>query len=193
MNCKTDMATPKAPLLECLCDYALSIGAEAIEVEYKDGRDWVFAYTGATGIGIASYKSASAEAKQLRRSLYAAAKKAFHTVLGGQSYILKVRIRESFGEDLFAVSLRAGPKPKPSDPPGFTAKQGQYLAFIYHYTVVHRQSPAERDLEHYFRVSPPSIHNMILTLERNGFIERTPGQARSIRLLVPPEKLPPLG
>jgi len=33
---------------------------------------------------------------------------------------------------------------------------------------------------------------MIKTLERNGFIQRTPGQARSIRLLVAPEHLPAL-
>ena len=34
---------------------------------------------------------------------------------------------------------------------------------------------------------------MIKTLELGGFIERTPGQARSIRLSVRPEHLPVLG
>jgi DNA-binding MarR family transcriptional regulator len=76
--------------------------------------------------------------------------------------------------------------------PPFTAKQGQYLAFIHYYTKIHRQAPAESDLERYFRVSPPSIHDMIKTLERNSLIERTPGRARSIRLLVRPEHLPRL-
>jgi hypothetical protein len=33
---------------------------------------------------------------------------------------------------------------------------------------------------------------MILTLEKRGFIERTPGQARTIRVLIPPEELPDL-
>ncbi len=33
---------------------------------------------------------------------------------------------------------------------------------------------------------------MIKTLERNGLIEKTPGQARSIRLLVDPQHLPRL-
>jgi hypothetical protein len=33
---------------------------------------------------------------------------------------------------------------------------------------------------------------MIVTLERNGLIERTPGEARSIRLMVAPEHLLPL-
>jgi hypothetical protein len=46
--------------------------------------------------------------------------------------------------------------------------------------------------ERYFRVSPPSVHEMIKTLERNGLIERTPGQARSIRLCVKAENLPRL-
>jgi len=47
-------------------------------------------------------------------------------------------------------------------------------------------------MQQYFRVSPPSVHQMILALEANGLIERTPGQARSIRLLIPREALPDL-
>ena len=73
-----------------------------------------------------------------------------------------------------------------------TQKQGQYLAFIFYYTKIHGYSPAEADLQEYFRVSPPSVHQMILTLERRGFIARVAGQARSIRLLVAPEALPQL-
>ena len=41
-------------------------------------------------------------------------------------------------------------------------------------------------------VTPPTVHQMVLTLERRGFIQRIPGQARSITLIVPPESLPPL-
>jgi repressor LexA len=44
----------------------------------------------------------------------------------------------------------------------------------------------------YFRVSPPSVHQMVLTLETHGLIERTPWQARSIRLLLLREDLPDL-
>src|SRR5262249_5647174 len=50
--------------------------------------------------------------------------------------------------------------------PSFTPKQGQYLAFIHLYTRLHRQPPAEPDMQEYFRVSPPSVHQMVLT--RNG-------------------------
>ena len=74
----------------------------------------------------------------------------------------------------------------------YTGKQGQYLAFIYYYSKVHGRPPAEADMQQYFRVSPPSVHQMILTLETRGLIERTPRQARSIRLLISREELPDL-
>lgn len=74
----------------------------------------------------------------------------------------------------------------------FTAKQGQYLAFIYHYTKVNRRAPSQADIQSYFKVSPPSVHQMILTLERRGLLSRTPGAARAIQVLVPREDLPHL-
>lgn len=181
-----------ATLLEGLCGHALSLGADSIEVEYKDGREWVFANRMGAGIGIASYKSSSADAKELRGNLYAATKKPVRAAIDGRVYILKARIFDSFGDDAFAVSIDPAPKLDPSVAPRFTPKQGQYLAFIHYYTKIHGRAPAESDLERYFRVSPPSIHDMIKTLERNGLIERVPGQARSIRVCVPSEYLPRL-
>ena len=77
-----------------------------------------------------------------------------------------------------------------SGAPRFTATQGQYLAFIYAYQRVQGRPPAEADLQRYFRVTPPTVHRMLLTLDRDGHIRRTPGVARSIELLVPPEHLP---
>jgi len=82
------------------------------------------------------------------------------------------------------------PETPPTSPPAFTATQGQYLAFIYAYTRLHRRAPAESDFQHYFQVTPPVVHQMILTLERQGFIRRIPRAARSITLLLPPESLP---
>jgi Mn-dependent DtxR family transcriptional regulator len=74
----------------------------------------------------------------------------------------------------------------------FTPKQGQYLAFIYAYTRVVGRPPAEADLQRHFRVSPPSVHQMVLTLERVGLIRRQAGVARCIEVLVAPEALPVL-
>ena len=138
-------------LLEGLSSHALSLGAQAIAVEYKDHREWVFANRGGISIGIANYASSSADAKELRGNLYAAAKKPVRTVIGGQVCILKVRVFDSFGEDAFEVTIDPAPKLDPSIALSFTAKQGQYLAFIYSYTKIHRQ--AESDLQRYFRVS----------------------------------------
>jgi|GEM_PF-1592876 len=98
-------------------------------------------------------------------------------------------------------SLRAawrppGAKPRPMvpssspDAPRFTPKQGQYLAFIYAYTRVMGRPPAEADMQRHFGVSPPTVHQMILTLERAGLIRRRPGVARSIEVLIAPESLP---
>jgi prevent-host-death family protein len=58
----------------------------------------------------------------------------------------------------------------------YTERQGQYLAFIHSYTMTHRRAPSELEMQNYFKVSPPSVHQMVLTLERRGLIERKPGQ-----------------
>ncbi len=74
----------------------------------------------------------------------------------------------------------------------FTELQGQYLAFIHAYTKINRRPPAEADMQRYFEVTPPSVHRMVLELEKRGLIERTPGSARSITVRVTPEHLPVL-
>jgi DNA-binding MarR family transcriptional regulator len=76
--------------------------------------------------------------------------------------------------------------------PSFTEKQGQYLAYIHAYTLVMGRPPAEADLQRHFRVTPPSVHSMVLALERAGLIRREPGRARSITVLVDPTALPQL-
>ena len=45
-------------------------------------------------------------------------------------------------------------------------------------------------MQRYFKVSPPSVHQMVLTLERLGLIRRQARVSRSIELLVAPEDLP---
>jgi DNA-binding MarR family transcriptional regulator len=75
-------------------------------------------------------------------------------------------------------------------PHRFTEKQGQYLAFIYVSAHMFHQAPAEADMQRHFRVSPPSVHQIVLGLERDGRIARQPGVARSINILVPPQELP---
>lgn len=59
----------------------------------------------------------------------------------------------------------------------FTEKQGHYLAFIYTYSHMFGRPPAETDMQRHFGVSPPSVHQMIVTLERNGL--HSPSSRRS--------------
>lgn len=73
---------------------------------------------------------------------------------------------------------------------GYTPLQGQYLAFIYAYTTLNRRPPAEADMQTFFSVTAPSVHQMVLQLERLGLIRRTPRAARSIELLISPDSLP---
>jgi repressor LexA len=66
------------------------------------------------------------------------------------------------------------------------------LAFIYHYSKLNRRPPAEADIEKYFRVAPPTVHQMIKKLDEKGLITRIPRQPRTIQVLVPSDKLPEL-
>ena len=74
----------------------------------------------------------------------------------------------------------------------FTSRQGQYLAFIHAYTLVNGRPPAQADIQRFFRVTPPSVHQMLLTLERDRLISRRPGVPRSIAVLVDRSELPQL-
>lgn len=76
--------------------------------------------------------------------------------------------------------------------PAFTELQGQYLAFIYAYSKIHRRPPAEADMQRFFQVTPPTVHRMVKDLHSKGFINRTPRVPRSIELLVRPDDLPVL-
>ncbi len=79
-----------------------------------------------------------------------------------------------------------------SPSPRFTETQGQYLAFIHAYTLVNGRPPAEADFQRFFRVTPPSVHNLIIELERRGLITRVPRQPRSIATTVGEDELPRL-
>ena len=79
---------------------------------------------------------------------------------------------------------------KLAERPPFTQLQGQYLAFIYAYSRIFKQPPAEADMRRHFQVTAPSVHQMVITLEKAGLIKREPGTARSIQLLLAAEALP---
>jgi hypothetical protein len=83
---------------------------------------------------------------------------------------------------------QAGDEPRPV----FTPLQGQYLAFIHTYTLVNGQPPAEHEMMRFFRVTPPTVHRMVVTLDQARLISRQPGKPRSIAVLVQEDDLPRL-
>lgn len=72
----------------------------------------------------------------------------------------------------------------------FTPTQGRYLAFIKNYIDLYRHSPAESEIAQALCVMPPSVNQMIRSMEQRGLIARTPGQARSIKILLPDDEVP---
>jgi len=72
----------------------------------------------------------------------------------------------------------------------FTPTQGRYLAFIHQYTQLHGGPPAESEIARALCVMPPSVNQMIRSLEQRGLISRTPGQARSVQILLPETEIP---
>src|SRR5216684_1028764 len=72
----------------------------------------------------------------------------------------------------------------------FTARQGQFLAFIHRFTVKHGYATSFEQIGGHFGITTPSVNTMIKTLERRGLLSRLPGVARSLRVLVPSAVLP---
>ena len=73
----------------------------------------------------------------------------------------------------------------------FTARQGEYLAFVHRYAVKNGIAPSFDEIAAHFGTTSPSVNGMIKTLERRGLLSRIPGAARSLRVLVPESLLPP--
>ncbi|MFI5417779.1 MAG: LexA family protein [Candidatus Lutacidiplasmatales archaeon] len=73
-----------------------------------------------------------------------------------------------------------------------TRVQGQYLAYIYSYTRVHRRPPSENEIAEFFGVRGPSAHRTIVGLESRGFLSRIPGQPRTLTVLLPRKDIPDL-
>ena len=91
-------------LLEFL-DKAVAIGADRVEIEYKDDLEWIYASDGIVGVGIGTIKANSAQSKQLFRELEAL-KKAKQAVLQGVLRQLSIKTFQSFGEDAHWISIK---------------------------------------------------------------------------------------
>ncbi len=78
------------------------LGAEAFEIEYKDGKEWVTAFRGSVGIGIASFSCQ--EAEPLFAEFKALKRKKVITIAGIEHRV-RFREYESFGERVYRVEF----------------------------------------------------------------------------------------
>jgi hypothetical protein len=94
-----------------LLQKALKSGCNAIEIEYKDGKKWVTALHEVAegfgvGLGIASVKSNSKQAKDLFKEMEELKKKK-QIIVGGVKYRLVFSKYESFGEWAYKIKILA--------------------------------------------------------------------------------------
>jgi SOS-response transcriptional repressor LexA len=79
----------------------------------------------------------------------------------------------------------------PSSGPGLgpgarpTPRQAEYLDFIRRFTERWGIPPSFEEIGQHFMTTPPSVNNMVKTLEARGFLTRVPGQPRTLRVLLP--------
>jgi SOS-response transcriptional repressor LexA len=57
---------------------------------------------------------------------------------------------------------------------------------------VNEIAPAENDFQRYFGTVSSSVHSMISTLKKKGFITSIAGKSRTIKLLIAVNQLPEL-
>jgi len=100
------MADKRKSIVEDLVAKAMRLGADGLDVEYKDGYEEVCAMKGPMGFGIARFRSSDADGKSLRSELYAMKKKRGRITVDGCEYEVRVRAYDSFGEDAFEVEWR---------------------------------------------------------------------------------------
>lgn len=88
---------------------AIKAGADDMEIEYKNGREEVFAVSSGIGVSIASLDSKSEETRLLREELYAIARKKRVVCISGSTDTVRAQIFDSFGEDAFHITIKRTP------------------------------------------------------------------------------------
>ncbi len=100
------MVLKRQSVVRGLASEAIRLGADGLDVEYKDGYEQVFAVKGGNGYGIARLRSSSPEAALLRDELRRITQRKLRLTVGHCQYQLQGYVYESFGEDAFRLELR---------------------------------------------------------------------------------------
>ena len=87
---------------------AISLNADKLEIEYKDGEEWITAFCGDMGLGIGSVDSTQRD--QLFNDLEQLRKTKRVTLLGSV-YRLRFSEYESFGETVYEMRWKREDRP----------------------------------------------------------------------------------
>src|ERR1700694_3485664 len=100
------MTAQHVSILQKFAVEAIRLGAEQLEVEYRDGYEELSAIAGDFGFGIGRLRSTSQAAATLRHELYQCTRRKGQIVVDGSNYELHSRTYDSFGEQAYQVRLR---------------------------------------------------------------------------------------
>jgi hypothetical protein len=103
-----NMVREPISILEEIATKAIRSGADAVEVEYKDGYEEVYPVSGPVGTSIGfALKSSSKEAKSLRADLYSLAKSRKRITVDGREYELRCRLYDRSSEHAFRLRWKS--------------------------------------------------------------------------------------
>jgi hypothetical protein len=100
------VAAKRASIVHKLIADAVGLGADTIQVEYRDGYDEICVLKGGVGFEIARWPSSDRPAVLLRKELHDLLKKRAKATVSGVEYEVRTRTYDHFGEQAFEVRLR---------------------------------------------------------------------------------------
>jgi len=81
----------------------IATGGDELEIEYRDRKEWFTTFKGPLGVGIGSLDADAA--KPIFKEL-AELRKTKRVTIGNQSYVLRFRQFESFGETVYRIQMK---------------------------------------------------------------------------------------
>lgn len=97
---------PEGSIVDHFAAKAIRLGADGLEVEYKDGREQIDACKQSLGFGIGSLDSSDPVATELRDELWAMRRRKREITVDGVRYELRCSVYDSFGETAFRVAIQ---------------------------------------------------------------------------------------
>jgi hypothetical protein len=100
------VAAKRASLVHDLGTEAVGLGADTIQVEYRDGYKEIGVLKGGVGFEIARWPRSDRPAVTLRKELHELRNRRATVIIRGAAYEIRTRVYDSLGEQAFTVRFR---------------------------------------------------------------------------------------